>query len=60
MRQRRRAVGLREVRLNLPDARSKLVRSRVARSVAAVDQAHENDALEWIESVSEFDENAPG
>jgi hypothetical protein len=55
MRERRRARGLRELRLVVPDARSKLVRRRVARQVASLDRARELRALRWIEAVSEFD-----
>lgn len=56
MRERRRVLGHREVRLVLPDARSADVRRRIARQVAKLDPAAEADALAWIESVSEFDE----
>jgi hypothetical protein len=56
MRERRRARGLRELRLIVPDARSKSVRRRVAREVAALDPSREVDALNWIEAVSEFDD----
>ncbi|MGH8278079.1 MAG: antitoxin MazE-like protein [Gammaproteobacteria bacterium] len=55
MRERRRARGLRELRLFVPDARSKQVRRRIARQVAALDRAGERDAMRWIEAVSEFD-----
>jgi hypothetical protein len=55
MRERRRARGLRELRLVVPDARSKTVRRRVAKQVAGLDRSHELDALRWIESVSDFD-----
>ncbi len=55
MRERRRARGLRELRLIVPDARSKAVRRRIARQVAGLERAHELDALRWIESVSELD-----
>jgi hypothetical protein len=55
MRERRRARGLRELRLILPDARSKVVRRRVAKEVAGLDRARELDAMRWIEAVSEFD-----
>jgi Protein of unknown function (DUF3018) len=58
MRQRRRARGLREVRLVIADPRSRAVRRRVARQVAALDADRERDALNWIESVSEFDTDA--
>jgi hypothetical protein len=55
MRERRRARGLRELRLIVPDARSKAVRKRVAKQVAALESARESEAIQWIESVSEFD-----
>jgi hypothetical protein len=56
MRERRRERGLRELRLIVPDARSRAVRRRVAREVAALDQSREHDALKWIEAVAEFDD----
>ena len=55
MRERRRARGLRELRLIVPDARSKAVRRRIAREVARLDRSRELEAMSWIESVSEFD-----
>jgi hypothetical protein len=55
MRERRRARGLRELRLIVPDARSKTVRRRVAKAVAGLDRASELEALRWIEAVAEFD-----
>jgi hypothetical protein len=55
MRERRRARGLRELRLVVPDPRSKAVRRRVAKAVAALDRERELDAMRWIEAVSEFD-----
>jgi hypothetical protein len=55
MRERRRARGLRELRLIVPDARSKTVRRRVAKAVARLDRNSELAALRWIEAVSEFD-----
>ena len=58
MRRRRRERGLREVRLLVPDARSPEVRDRPRRQVARLDPAAEEDALVWIESVSEFDSPA--
>jgi hypothetical protein len=58
MRQRRRARGLRELRLIVPDPRSRAVRRRVAKQVASLDVGHERDALTWIEAVSEFDADA--
>ena len=58
MRQRRRARGLREVRLVVADSRSRAVRRRVATQVAGLDLDRERDALRWIESVAEFDADA--
>jgi hypothetical protein len=58
MRQRRRARGLRELRLVVADPRSRAVRRRVAKQVAGLDLDRERDALNWIESVSEFDADA--
>ena len=58
MRQRRRARGLRELRLVVADARSRAVRRRVAREVARLDPDRERDALQWIEAVAEFDADA--
>jgi len=55
MRDRRRAQGLRELRLVLPDARASSVRQRMATEVAGLHRAGEDEALRWIESVSEFD-----
>ncbi|MEQ9334689.1 antitoxin MazE-like protein [Thalassobaculum sp.] len=60
MRERRRRAGLREVRIAVPDARSAAVRRRVAKQVRSLDRRSEEEALAWIEAVSEFDENAPG
>lgn len=55
MRERRRARGLRELRLVVPDARSRAVRRRVAKQVARLNRASELDAMRWIEAVAEFD-----
>jgi hypothetical protein len=55
MRDRRQARGLRELRLVIPDARSEVVRRRIAAEVANLDKADEQDAMDWIEAVSEFD-----
>lgn len=55
MRERRRARGLRELRLVVPDARSRAVRRRVAKQVENLDRASELDAMRWIEAVAEFD-----
>ncbi|MBF0304623.1 MAG: DUF3018 family protein [Alphaproteobacteria bacterium] len=56
MRARRKAGGMREVRLVVPDARAEATRRRVAEQVARLSPAAERDALDWIESVAEFDE----
>ena len=56
MRARRRARGLRELRLAVPDPRSRAVRRRVARQVAGLSASSEQDALKWIEAVSELDD----
>ena len=58
MRERRRTRGLRELRLVVPDARSAVVRRRIAEQVARLDQEDEEEALRWIEAVSEFDNDA--
>jgi hypothetical protein len=55
MRQRRRELGLRDVRLVMPDPRSPAVRRRVAAAVGALDPDDEDEAMRWIEAVSEFD-----
>jgi len=55
MRDRRRAQGLRELRLVVPDSRSKAVLRRVAKEVAGLDRSAERDAMRSIEAVSEFD-----
>ncbi len=55
MRERRRARGLRELRLVVPDARSLTVRKRVAKQVSGLDRVRELEATRWAESVSEFD-----
>ncbi len=55
MRNRRQARGLRELRLVIPDPRSEAVRQRIAAEVAGLDKADEQEAMDWIEAVSEFD-----
>lgn len=55
MRERRRARGLRELRLVVPDARSRGVQKRIARQVAGLDRERESQAMRWTEAVSEFD-----
>jgi hypothetical protein len=58
MRARRRKRGLREVRLVVPDARSAMVRRRIAAQVVRLNPEDERDVMKWIEAVSEFDEDA--
>jgi hypothetical protein len=55
MRERRRRRGLRELRLAVPDPRLRSVRKRVAAQVAGLNRTDEQEALTWIEAVSEFD-----
>jgi hypothetical protein len=55
MRERRRAQGLRELRLVVPDPHARTVLRRVATQVASLDRAAEQEAMRWIEAVSEFD-----
>jgi hypothetical protein len=55
MRERRSLRGLRDVRLVVPDARSKAVRGRVAKQVAGLNRSRELAALCWIEAVAVFD-----
>ena len=55
IRERRSLRGLREVRLVVPDARSKAVRGRVAKQVAGLNRSRELAALGWIEAVAVFD-----
>lgn len=59
MRERRRRQGRRELRLDVPDPRLRSVRKRVAAQVARLDQRNEDEALSWIEKVSEFDATDP-
>ena len=47
MRQRRRARGLRELRLVVADARSRAVRRRVVKQVAGLDLDRERGAVIW-------------
>jgi hypothetical protein len=57
LRERRRSRAQREIRITVPDARSEVVRTRVARSVSRLDPAVEAEAIAWIEAVAEFDED---
>lgn len=56
MRARRRADGLRELRLIVPDVRSEAFRHRIAAQAAALDLQVEEEALDFIEAVADFDE----
>jgi hypothetical protein len=53
-----RMKALCRLRLIVPDARSQVVRRRVAKEVAALNRSRERDALGWIEAVSDFDSGA--
>jgi hypothetical protein len=55
MRERRTKRGLRELRLVVPDSRLQSVRRGVAVQVARLVHSREDEALNWIEAVSEFD-----
>ena len=44
----------RQVRMTLPNPRSEKVRRRVVNSVGRLNRSQEADALQWIETVSEF------
>jgi hypothetical protein len=57
---RRRGDGLRELRLIVPDARSEIVRSRIALQVDRLSEDAERRALDQIEAISEFDGQAFG
>ncbi len=59
MRERRRKRGSRELRLVVPDSRSRSVRRRVADQVARLVSGEEKDASRWIEAASEFDAPEP-
>jgi hypothetical protein len=59
MREKRRAKGLRELRVIVPDARSEAVRKQIAEQVARLDPESELKAMRWIEAVSEFDADTP-
>ncbi len=56
MRARRRADGLREIRIVVPDARSAKTRRRIAAQVAALDPRVESEAMDFIAAVADFDE----
>jgi hypothetical protein len=59
MRERRRRQGRRELRLDVPGARLRSVRKRVAAQVAHLNGRDEDEALDWIEEASEFDATDP-
>lgn len=51
-----RRQGLRELRIDVPDARLRSVRSRVAAQVTRLNRHDEDGALDWIEEVSDLEE----
>jgi hypothetical protein len=55
MRASRRMQNSREMRLAVPDARQPSVRRRIAAQVARLGRRSEDDALDWIAAMSEFD-----
>ena len=55
MRNRRGERGVRELRLNVPDARLQSVKDRIAAQSALLSVESEAEAMAWIEAVSEFD-----
>jgi len=57
MRERRKAGGVREVRLRAPDARSEDVRARIAVAVRCLSRRDEDAAMSFIESVADFDDH---
>lgn len=59
MRERRRRRGLRELRLVVPNPRLQSVRKRVAAQLAELDRGSEDEALSFIEAMSEFDATNP-
>jgi Protein of unknown function (DUF3018) len=60
LRERRRALGLREVRLVVPDVRSEAFQREIARQIASLDPEDEEEAMRWIEDVGEFyEKDAP-
>jgi hypothetical protein len=56
----RRGDGLQELRLIVPDARSEIVRRRMVLQINRLNRDFERRALDWIETVSEFDGKARG
>jgi hypothetical protein len=55
-RARKKAAGLREVRLWLPDVRSKEFREQAKRCAAALrDHPSEDDTMQWIEALQAED-----
>ena len=56
MRARRGGRGVREIRLTAPDARSATVCQRIAEQCARLSAGREDEVMDWIEAVAEFDE----
>jgi hypothetical protein len=55
LRARRKAQGLREIRLIVPDTRTAEFRQRVAEEIARLNPEDEEEAMRWIEAVSRRD-----
>jgi hypothetical protein len=61
LRERRRAQGLREIRIVVPDIRLPEVQRELARQVATLDPDDEREVMQFIEAVNWFDnDNAEG
>ena len=57
--ERRRVAGWQGVGSSVPDARSATVRARLAAQVARLNPDVEEEAMDWIEAISEFDTPDP-
>ena len=51
---------LQDIEITVPDPRSPVVRRQIAEEVAGLDLEDEEEAMAWIEAVSEFHNDAPG
>jgi hypothetical protein len=58
MRNRRRAMGLREIRLTVPDATNPAVIAETARHIAALQRHDERDVMELLETALALDADA--
>ena len=58
MRNRRRAMGLREIRLTVPDASSPSIIAETARQIAALQRRDECDVMDLLETALALDADA--